>query len=81
MKIVQVKKTLAFAEPRIGFLENHDIRVELKDAQNRLVYSWTIRPEATSLPPHGSIEFNSAKLDVPVNSKQLVLSFSGEAAN
>jgi predicted Zn finger-like uncharacterized protein len=58
-----------------------DIRVELKDAQNRLVYSWTIRPEATVLPPRGSVEFNSAKLDVPVNSKQLVLSFSGEAAN
>jgi len=58
-----------------------DIRVELKDAQHRLVYSWTIRPEAMFLPPRGPIEFNSAKLDVPVNSKELVLSFSGEAAN
>jgi predicted Zn finger-like uncharacterized protein len=58
-----------------------DIRVELKDAQNRLVYSWTIRPETVSLPPRGAVEFNSAKLDVPVNSKQLVLSFSGESAN
>ena len=58
-----------------------DIRVELKDAQNRLVYSWTIRPEKMSLAPHGTVEFNSAKLDVPVNSKQLVLSFSGESAN
>lgn len=58
-----------------------DIRVELKDAQHRLVYSWTVRPEALSLPPRGAIEFNSAKLDVPVNSKELVLSFSGESAN
>jgi len=58
-----------------------DIRVELKDAQNRLVYSWTIRPETVSLPPRGAVEFNSAKLDVPVNSKQLVLSFSGESAS
>lgn len=58
-----------------------DIRVELKDAQKRLVYSWVIRPETMSLAPHGSVEFNSAKLDVPVNSKQLVLSFSGESAN
>jgi len=58
-----------------------DIRVELKDAQNRLVYSWTIRPEKMALAPHGTVEFNSAKLDVPVNSKQLVLSFSGETAN
>ena len=54
-----------------------DIRAELRDAQGRLVYSWTIRPEATALPPRGAIEFNSAKLDVPVNSQKLVLSFSG----
>jgi predicted Zn finger-like uncharacterized protein len=54
-----------------------DIRAELRDAQGRLVFSWTIRPEATALPPRGSVEFNSAKLDVPVNSEKLVLSFSG----
>jgi predicted Zn finger-like uncharacterized protein len=58
-----------------------DLRAELRDAQDRPVYSWTIRPEAMFLPPRGSVEFNSAKLDVPVNSKQLALSFSGEAAN
>ena len=56
-----------------------DIRAELRDAQGRLVYSWTITPEAPRLPPRGSIDFNSAKLDVPVNSEKLVLSFSGEA--
>jgi hypothetical protein len=54
-----------------------DIRVELKDAQNRVVYGWTVRPEAMSLGPHGSVDFNSAKLDVPVNSRQLALSFAG----
>jgi predicted Zn finger-like uncharacterized protein len=53
-----------------------DIRAELRDAQGRLVYSWTIRPEAMTLPAKGSVEFNSAKLDVPINSKKLVLSFS-----
>ena len=58
-----------------------DVRAELHDAQGRLVYSWTIRPEATELPPKGSIEFNSAKLDVPVNSKQLVLSFAADGGN
>ncbi|CAN5599800.1 zinc-ribbon domain-containing protein [soil metagenome] len=58
-----------------------DIRAELHDAQGRLVYSWTIRPEATELPPKGSVAFNSAKLDVPVNSKQLVLSFAADSAN
>lgn len=57
-----------------------DIRAELRDAQKRLVYSWTIRPGATFLAPKSEIEFNSAKLDVPVNSHKLVLSFasSGE---
>ena len=57
-----------------------DIRAELRDAQGRLVYGWTITPERRVLPPGGSIEFNSAKLDVPSNSKRLELSFAGEPA-
>ena len=56
-----------------------DIRAELKDAQDRIVYSWTIRPEATTLAPRSSVEFNSAKLDVPPNSKNLVLSFAADS--
>jgi predicted Zn finger-like uncharacterized protein len=55
-----------------------DIRAELRDAQGRLVYGWTITPERRVLPPGGAIEFNSAKLDVPSNSKRLELSFAGE---
>lgn len=58
-----------------------DIRADLRDAQKRIVFSWMIRPEATSLPPKGRVEFNSAKLDVPANAKDLVLSFSGEPAH
>uniref|UniRef100_UPI0035CBB05C MJ0042-type zinc finger domain-containing protein n=1 Tax=uncultured Sphingomonas sp. TaxID=158754 RepID=UPI0035CBB05C len=58
-----------------------DIRADLRDAQRRIVFSWMIRPEASTLPPKGKIEFNSAKLDVPVNAKELVLSFSGEGAH
>jgi len=54
-----------------------DVRADLRDAQGRLVYSWTIRPEKMTLPPHGSVDFNSAKINVPVNSKTLWLSFSG----
>ena len=57
-----------------------DIRAELRDAQGKLVYSWTITPQQRSLPAGGSIDFNSAKLDVPANSKRLELSFAGEAA-
>ena len=55
-----------------------DIRAELRDAQGRLVYSWTITPQQRMLGPRGTIEFNSGKLDVPANSKMLELSFSGE---
>jgi predicted Zn finger-like uncharacterized protein len=55
-----------------------DVRAELRDAQGRLVYSWTITPERRTLSPGGSINFNSAKLDVPSNSKRLELSFAGD---
>lgn len=57
-----------------------DIRAELRDAQGRIVYSWTITPQQRTLPPGGAIDFNSAKLDVPANSKRLELSFAGDAA-
>lgn len=56
-----------------------DIRAELRDAQGRIVYSWTITPQKRTLTPGAAIDFNSAKLDVPSNSKRLELSFAGEA--
>ncbi|MEG3084153.1 MJ0042-type zinc finger domain-containing protein [Sphingomonas sp. PB2P12] len=56
-----------------------DIRAELRDAQGRLVYSWTITPQQRTLAPGGAIDFNSATLNVPANSKRLELSFVGEA--
>lgn len=58
-----------------------DIRAELRDAQGRLVYSWTITPQQRTLAPGGAVDFNSAKLDVPANSKRLELSFAGETAS
>ncbi|MBB4152579.1 putative Zn finger-like uncharacterized protein [Sphingomonas jinjuensis] len=57
-----------------------DITAELKDAQGRVVFSWTITPQQRTLAPGGTIDFNSAKLDVPPNSKKLELSFSGEGS-
>ncbi len=55
-----------------------DIRAELRDEGGRLVYSWMITPQRRSLAPGGAIDFNSAKLDVPANSKRLELSFAGQ---
>jgi len=53
-----------------------DIRVELRDAQDRVVYNWMITPRARSLGPNAVIEFNSGRVDVPASSKVLVLSFA-----
>lgn len=58
-----------------------DLRVDLldrADERGRSVYSWTITPQARTLPPHATMEFNSSKLDVPPNARQLRLSFAGE---
>lgn len=58
-----------------------DILVELKDAQGqrgRTVFSWKITPERRSLAPGGTVDFNSAKLDVPAGARQVDLSFAGD---
>lgn len=57
-----------------------DIRADLRDAQGRIVYSWTITPERRVLDPRGSIDFHSMQLDVPNNSKRLDFSFSAAPA-
>lgn len=54
-----------------------DILAELRDAQGRVVYGWTIEPPRRTLGPRASVEFNSAEIDVPKGSKALNLSFSG----
>ena len=56
-----------------------DIRVVLRDAHQRPVYSWTVTPQQRSIAPGGAIDFNSAKLDVPRNAQDWSLSFSGDS--
>ena len=56
-----------------------NIRAELRDDNGRLVYSWTIPMDMHVLQPKASVNFNSAKLDVPAESKVLELSFSGRS--
>ncbi|RYY35870.1 MAG: hypothetical protein EOP59_15025 [Sphingomonadales bacterium] len=55
-----------------------DIRVELRDQKDDLVYSWRITPGQRSLDPKGALDFNSAKLDVPANARVVELSFASE---
>lgn len=51
------------------------IRAELRDAQDRVVYSWSIAPPVRELQPRQSATFNSAEMDVPRGGRKLRLSF------
>lgn len=51
-----------------------DIRANLLDAQDRVVFAWTIARPVNRLQPGQSVEFNGAVLDVPKNAKSLDLS-------
>lgn len=51
------------------------IRAELKDAQDRVVYSWSIAPPLRELQPRGRVTFTSADVDVPTGGRRLSLTF------
>lgn len=55
-----------------------DIRVELRDGADQLVYSWRITPENRSLGANAALDFTGAKLDVPRSAKVVELSFASE---
>lgn len=54
-----------------------DILAELRDAQGRVVYSWTISPPKRTISPRATTEFNSAEVNIPRGARALNLSFSG----
>lgn len=51
------------------------IRAELKDAQDRVVYAWSIAPPVRELQPRGRVTFTSANVDVPRGGRRLSLTF------
>jgi len=51
------------------------IRAELKDAQGRVIYSWSIAPPAPQIGPRGRLTFDSAEIDVPRGGTRVSLSF------
>ena len=55
------------------------IRAELRDAQDRVVYSWSIAPPVRELQPRQNATFNSAEMDVPRGGRRLRLSFGPSA--
>ncbi|WP_265569551.1 DUF3426 domain-containing protein [Sphingomicrobium nitratireducens] len=52
----------------------------LRDAQGRVVYSWTIAPPAPTLAPGEAASFNSAEVDVPAGAEKLTLSLADPGA-
>lgn len=53
-----------------------DVRAELTDTQDRIVYGWTIPAPAPRIGPRQMIEFNSAEVDVPAGARVLNLEFA-----
>ena len=51
------------------------IRAELRDAQDRVVYAWSIAPPAREIGPRRRIRFDSAERGVPRGGRNLTLSF------
>lgn len=58
-----------------------NIIAELADARGAVVYSWTIPRPAVRIEPRASLNFESAAVDVPKDSRTLKLSFAGDAKN
>ena len=54
------------------------ILAELRDAQGRIVYSWTIRPPVRSLPAGERVAFSEAKVDIPRAAVMLTASWAPE---
>lgn len=57
-----------------------DIRAELRDRQDRVVYGWTITRPVPRLAPGAATEFDSAAVDVPRGSSALRLTFADPTA-
>jgi hypothetical protein len=51
------------------------IRAEVTDGSQRVIYSWTIAPPVRELQPRQAVTFSSATTDVPKGGRSLNLSF------
>lgn len=64
--------------PTTGKQHVPDVRVELRDGADQLVYSWRITPSGRELGPKASLDFNAARVGMPPNAKTVQLSFASE---
>jgi hypothetical protein len=51
------------------------IHAKLRDAQNRIVYQWSISAPVEELRPNESATFNSAEMNVPRSAQRLIFDF------
>jgi predicted Zn finger-like uncharacterized protein len=56
------------------------LHAQLQSRSGQIVYSWTIPPPVSSLPPGGSAPFNSAELDVPAGGDELTITIGARGA-
>ncbi len=57
----------------------YDILAEIRDAQGRVVYSWTIPRPAQTVPARGAVSFESATVNPPKARAKLKFTFIGAA--
>jgi predicted Zn finger-like uncharacterized protein len=51
------------------------VLVQLRDKQNRLVFSWTTKADRASLKPGEEASINESRIDIPKNAENLSLTF------
>lgn len=51
------------------------VLVQLRDQQNRLVFSWTTKADRNSLKPGEEASINESRIDIPKNAENLSLTF------
>jgi hypothetical protein len=49
---------------------------EMRDAQGRTIYNWTIRIEGNKLAPKGSVDFNTAEVNPPQGTQSVTMRFA-----
>ncbi|WP_116090068.1 zinc-ribbon domain-containing protein [Sphingomonas crusticola] len=58
-----------------------DIRAELRNAQGKTVYAWTITRPVPRLAPGAAVSFEGAAVDVPPSSSNVSVTFAGTGAD
>ena len=61
--------------PDVPSLPVPPVLVQLRDRQNRLVFSWTTKADKMRLKPGEEASINESRIDIPKNAENLSLAF------